>query len=88
MRAGGQYGALQALFCVSLMTVLPLWCEGPSPRTAQGPVPREESHGGGLALLSPGCPYSLLSVGVQTSLGNGGLGACEDGTLFGELYQR
>ena len=48
-------------------------------RTAQGPVPREESRGG-LGLPSPGCPCSLLSVGIQTSLGNGGLGACKDGT--------
>ena len=78
MRAGGRHGAQQALSRAS-MAEAPLRSEGLSPRTAQVPVPREESRGG-LALQSPGCPCSLLSVRVQTSLEHGGLGTCEDGT--------
>ena len=68
---GGQHGALWALPCVPLMTEPPLWCEGPSPEQPEGLCP-ERGATVGLALPSPGCPCSILSVGVQTSLGNGG----------------
>ena len=64
MRAGGRDGAPWALSRVSLMTEPHLWCEGPSPRTARGPVPREESRRGAgppvswLTLLAPVCGCS------------------------------
>ena len=83
MRAGGRHGAQEELSRASLMAEPPLRCEGLSPRTARVPVPRGESRGAGLALQSPGCPCSLLSVRVQTSLEHGGLGTCEDGTPRG-----
>ena len=79
MRAGGRHGAQQALSRVSQMTEPPSRCEGPSPEQPKGLCP-ERRAAEGLALPSPGCPCSLLSVRVQTSLGNGGLGTLEDGT--------
>ena len=84
MRAGGRPGAQQALSGASLTEEPLLRFEGLFPGTAQVPVPREESGGwGGLALQSPGCPRSLLSVRVQTSLEHVGLGSCEDSTPQG-----
>ena len=79
MRAGGWHGAQQALSRASQMTEPPSRCEGPSPEQPEGLCPERRATGV-LALPSPGCPCSLLSVCVQTSVGNGGLGTREDGT--------